>query len=108
MGEVTKSLVSVEDILIAQKYDEDEAPFIKSLIDGAVAFLQGAGAYHEDNKLTKTAIHLIVGNWLENRALDYRDYKNTHMFPIGIQAIITQLQYFDCKEVTHGEKSETE
>ncbi|MBF0780509.1 MULTISPECIES: head-tail connector protein [unclassified Granulicatella] len=93
MRKVTQELVSVEDVLIAQKYEEDEAPFIQSLIDGAVAFLQGAGAYHEDNELTITAIHLMVGNWLENRALDYREYKNTHMFPIGIQAIITQLQY---------------
>lgn len=108
MRKITRELVSVEDILNAQKYDEEEAPFIQSLLDGAVAFLQGAGAYHEENDLTTTAIHLIVGNWLENRALDYRDYKSTHMFPIGIQAIITQLQYFDYEGVTHGKESETE
>ena len=90
------SLVTVEDIQVAQRYDELDAPFIEDLIEGAVAYLKGAGAYHEDNPLTKTAIHLIVGNWLENRALDYTDFKNTENFSVGIRSIITQLQYYDC------------
>lgn len=102
MREVTRELVSVSDILVAQRYEEEDAPFIETLIYGAVAFLQSAGAYHEENPLTETAIHLIVGNWLENRALDYRDYKNTHRFPIGIQAIISQLQYFEPGEELDG------
>lgn len=91
---VPKGLVSVDDVMVAQRYDELEEPFIQELINGAEAFLIGAGAYHEDNELTKTAIHLIVGNWLENRALDYADYKNTNNFSIGIRSIITQLQYY--------------
>lgn len=87
------SLVTVAEIMVAQRYDELDEPFIQDLIDGAEAYLKNAGAYHENNELTKTAIHLIVGNWLENRSLDYQDYKNTHHFSIGIRSIITQLQY---------------
>lgn len=86
--------VSVETIALAQRYDEIEYPFIEELLYGAVAFLQNAGAY-KNNSLTRVAIHLIVGNWLENRDLHYSDYKNTNQFPIGIQSIITQLQYVE-------------
>lgn len=87
------TLITVEDVMIAQRYDEVDAPFIKDLIKGAEAFLKSAGAYHETDELTKTAMHLIVGNWLENRALDYKDYKNTESFSIGIRSIISQLQH---------------
>ncbi|MBS4762115.1 head-tail connector protein [Carnobacteriaceae bacterium zg-ZUI252] len=95
-------LITAEDVMISQRYDEADKPFIKELIDGATAFLKSAGAYHENNPLTKTALHLIVGNWLENRALDYRDYKNTENMSIGIRSVITQLQYSGDND---GEKS---
>lgn len=85
--------VSVESILVAQRYDVEDEEFVETLLEGAEAFLKSAGAYHENNALTDTAIHLIVGCWLENRELSFTEYKNTNQFPIGIQSIITQLQY---------------
>lgn len=87
------TLITADDVMIAQRYDNVDAHFIEELIKGAEAFLKSAGAYHETNELTKTAMHLIIGNWLENRALDYKDYKNTDNFSIGIRSIITQLQH---------------
>lgn len=87
------TLISVESVLKSQHYEEDEADFVSMLIQGAIAFLKGAGAYDERNELTKTALILIVGCWLENRDGNFTDYKNVRDFPLGIRSIITQLQY---------------
>jgi hypothetical protein len=43
--------------------------------------------------LTRTAVILIVGNWLQNREQDYTDYRSVKDFPIAIRGIIAQLQY---------------
>lgn len=87
------SLITAKELADAQHYDESEHETIQMFIDGAEAFLQGAGAYHIDNPLTRTAVILIVGNWLQNREQDYTDYRSVKDFPIAIRGIITQLQY---------------
>ncbi len=87
------SLITAEELANAQHYDESEHDTIQMFIDGAEAFLEGAGAFHIDNPLTRTAIILIVGNWLQNREQDYTDYRSVKDFPIAIRGIIAQLQY---------------
>lgn len=86
-------LITAQEIADAQHYDADELDTIGTFILGAEAFLKGAGAYHPDNDLTKIAVILIVGNWLQNREQDYAEYKNVKDFPIAVRGIITQLQY---------------
>ena len=86
-------LVSPQEILDAQHYDSDELPFVTTLILGAEAFLRNAGAYREQNDLTPAVIHLIVGFWLDNRDSNYTEYVKIGDFPLGLQALITSLQY---------------
>ena len=82
-----------EEICDAQHYSEDELPFVTELTYGAVSFLKNAGAYDERIPLTRTAITLIVGHWLEHRESNYKDFRNIGDFSIGIESIITQLKY---------------
>lgn len=86
-------LVSPQDVLDAQRYDPEELPFVKTLVLGAEAFLKSAGAYREQNDLTPTVIHLIVGFWLDNRDSNYTEYVKIGDFPLGVQALVTSLQY---------------
>lgn len=86
-------LVSAEDIMQAQRYDDEEKPFITTLILAAEAFLENAGAMRRQNLLTPAVIHLIVGFWLENRESEYTDYRDPEDFPIGMRSLIVQLQY---------------
>lgn len=92
-------LITAQELADAQHYSEDELETIETLILGAEAFLKGAGAYHPDNDLSKVAVILIVGNWLQNREQDYTDYRDVNDFPIAIRGIITQLQYTPMTEV---------
>ena len=50
---------------------------------------------HTENKndLTPAVIHLIVGFWLDNRDSNYTEYVKIGDFPLGLQALITSLQY---------------
>ena len=86
-------LVSPQEVLDAQHYDSEELPFVTTLILGAEAFLRNAGSYREQNDLTPTVIHLIVGFWLDNRDSNYTEYVKIGDFPLGLQALITSLQY---------------
>ena len=86
-------LVSPQEVLDAQHYDSEELPFVTTLILGAESFLRNAGAYLEQNNLTPTVIHLIVGFWLDNRDSNYTEYVKIGDFPLGLQALITSLQY---------------
>lgn len=93
-------LVSVQEVADAQRYDaDDEREFIESLIIGSQALLFNAGAWRSENPMTKVAIHLIVGHWLENRDLMGFDYKTIDRLPIGIQALINSLRFWSD---THG------
>ena len=82
-----------DQICNEQRYDEEEIPFITKLVIGAKAFLENAGAYRPSNDLTETVISLIVGHWLEHRESNYKDFRMIGDFPIGVQALISQLQY---------------
>lgn len=85
--------IMAKEICDAQHYPEDELPFITELTHGAVSFLKNAGAYDENIPLTRTAITLIVGHWLEHRESNYKDFRNIGDFSIGIESVITQLKY---------------
>lgn len=94
-------LVTAQEVADAQRYDfDDEVDFITTLIKGAQALLYNAGAWKPDNPLTKTAIHLIVGHWLENRDLMGPDYKSVDKLPIGITAVINSIRYWG--DDSHG------
>lgn len=85
-------LVNADDLLISQRYNEEEKPFIERLILGATAYLMGAGAYNPKNPLTRVVIELMVGHWLDNRELNNTDYIKTGDFPAGLNSLITSLQ----------------
>lgn len=86
-------LISAEDVLQAQRYDDDEKAFVTVLIMAAEAFLENAGAMRRKNLLTPAVIHLIVGFWLENRESEYTDFNEPDDFPLGMRSLIVQLQY---------------
>ena len=86
-------LVTPEEVLDSQHYDEGELFFVTTLILGAEAFLRNADAYREQNDLTPAVIHLIVGFWLDNRDSNYTEYVKIGDFPLGIQSLVTQLKY---------------
>lgn len=60
---------------------------------GAIAFLKGAGAFRESNELTETVILLIVGFWMDNRELNFSEFKNIKDFPLGMQGLLNSLKY---------------
>lgn len=93
-------LVTPEEVMEAQRYEEEDRQFITNLLWGATAYLQTAGAYVTENPLTKTALHLIVGFWLENRDMLNSDFVKTGDFPIGVTAIVNSLQYSTKKKVS--------
>ena len=86
-------LGSPQQVVDAQRYASAALTFVTTLILGAEAFLRNAGAYREQNDLTPTVIHLIVGFWLDNRDSNYTEYVKIGDFPLGLQALITSLQY---------------
>lgn len=86
-------LVSPEEILTIHRYEDEEIPFITDLIIGAEFFLYTAGAYKPDNPMTKVVVELIVGFWLDNRESNYTDYIKIGQFPLGMQSLITSLQF---------------
>lgn len=98
-------LVTPEEVMEAQRYEEEDREFIVTLLWGATAYLQTAGAYVTENPLTKTALHLIVGHWLENRDMLNTNYVKTGDFPIGVTAIVNSLQYAARKEGAEIETS---
>lgn len=85
--------VTPETLLTALKYDESEIVTIETFFHGAVAFLENAGAYRANNKLTGVVVTLIVGYWMDNRELNFSEFKNVGDFPLGMQALINQLRY---------------
>lgn len=86
-------LVNPEELLTIHRYEDEELPFITDLIIGAEHFLYTAGAYKPENPMTKVVIELMVGFWLDNRESNYTDYVKIGQFPIGMQSLITSLQY---------------
>lgn len=87
------AIVSPLEIQTAYRYEDEELPFIIDLIMGAEFFLYNAGAYKPENPMTKTVVTLIVGFWLDNRESNYTDYVKIGQFPLGMQSLITSLQY---------------
>ena len=87
------AIVSPLEIQTAYRYEEEELPFIIDLIMGAEFFLYNAGAYKPENPMTKTVVTLIVGFWLDNRESNYTDYVKIGQFFLGMQSLITSLQY---------------
>ena len=106
-------IVTPEEILVQQRYEEEELPFIKDLILGAEFFLYNAGAYKPKLPATKITVSLMVGFWLDNRDSNYTDFVKIGDFPLGIASMITSLQYADGElvnpvEVSSIEKSTSE
>lgn len=90
---VFNPLVPTEDIRNALKYDEEETVFLDMLNMGAESFLEGAGALRVDLPLTRTVIVMMVGFWVDNRELNYSEFKDPKDFPLGIAAMINSLRY---------------
>ena len=86
-------LITPEEVAQAQRYDEEEYPFIESLILGAQQLLKTAGAFVPSNPLCKVTIHLIVGYWLENRDQMSYDFKNIESLPVSITALINVIRF---------------
>jgi len=86
-------LVTVEDLLLALRYDDEERPYLETLIPACKAFLQIAGAYDETNPLTKSVMLQIIGFWADNRELNHADFVKIGQFPIGIQSLINSLRF---------------
>lgn len=87
--------LTAEHLLNALKYDESEIDTIIVFMKGAEAVLRNAGAYRETNDLTSVVIMLTVGFWMDNRELNFTDFKNIGDFPLGMQALMNQLKYSD-------------
>lgn len=87
------AIVSPLEIQTAYRYEDEELPFIIDLIMGAEFFLYNAGAFKPENPMTKAVVTLIVGFWLDNRESNYTDYVKIGQFPLGMQSLITSLQY---------------
>lgn len=96
-------IVSEEEVADDFRYNEDEYNSIKDLILGAQALLDNAGAFKPDNPMTKVAVKMIVGHWLENRDSMNYDYKSVNGLPYTLQAIIYSLQYLPDKVVDDNE-----
>lgn len=86
-------IVTADKLLTALKYDESEIDTLEMFRQGAIAVLKNAGAYRETNDLTSTVVTLIVGFWMDNRELNFTDFKNIRDFPLGMQALMNQLKY---------------
>ena len=101
-------LVKPEEILIEQRYEEEELPFIKALCLGAEAFLYTNDSFKPDNPLTVVVIKLMVGFWLDNRDLNHTEFVKVVNFPLGISSLITSIKYskFDNVEPKWGEVDE--
>lgn len=99
----TNPIVTADEILLEQRYDEEERPYIEKLIQGAIGFLIGADAYKPKQPLCKVAISLMVGAWLENRDASFTEYRQANMFSIGLRSIITQLQYLPNEPLKGGD-----
>lgn len=85
--------VTTDSLLLALKYDEMERDTVDLFLHGAIAFLENAEMYHEDNKLTNVVLTQMVGFWMEHRESTYTDYRTVGDFPLGMQALINQLKY---------------
>ena len=93
MNDVTTPIVEAKDVADVHRYGEDEYPLIANLVLGAQALLHNAGAFKPNNHMTKTAVIMIVGHWLENRdAMNY-DFKHANNLPFSLKALVHSLQY---------------
>lgn len=86
-------LLTPEEVANAHRYGEDEYKLIEDSILGAQALLSNAGAFRPESPMTKIAIQLIVGHWLENRDGMNYEYKNVESLPYALKSIIYSLQY---------------
>lgn len=86
-------LLTPSDVADAHRYGNDEHKLIEDFILGAQALLHNAGAFRPENPMTKTAVQLMVGHWLENRDGMNYEYKNIESLPYALRSIIYSLQY---------------
>lgn len=93
MNDYLAPIVTAEEILAIHRYNPEEIPFVKDLVLGAQALLHNAGAWKPSNKMTKVAVELIVGYWLENRDSMNFEYRAVENLPIAVQGVIYSLQY---------------
>lgn len=91
-------LLTPKEVADAHRYGEEEHPVIERYILGAQALLHNAGAFHPSNPMTKVAVDLIVGHWLENRDGMNYDQKNIYSLPYALKSIIYSLQYLPDSE----------
>ena len=103
MEEFMTPVLSAEQLADDFRYGEDEIKNIEDLVLGAQALLNNAGAFKPHDPMTKVAVKLIVGHWLENRDSMNYDYKEANKLPYSLKAIIHSLQYLPDKVVDSNE-----
>lgn len=91
-----------EALLLALKYDEDEKDTIELFLSGAIAVLENADMYKPNNKVTDVVLTQMVGFWMDNREVNYTDFKKIGDFPIGLQGLMNQLKYLPDEVVPDG------
>lgn len=94
MGNISEPLLDAELLKDDLGYFDESNDMVKDMILGAQFFLANAGAFREDNPMTKVVVRLMVGHWLENRDQMNYDYRDLGQFPASMQAMITSLQYW--------------
>ena len=85
--------ISPQEILESLKYDEAELPTVTLMTLASIEILKQAGAYRESSDLVPLVIISMVGFFMDNREVNYTEYKDVKDFPLGVTSLITVLQY---------------
>lgn len=85
-------MITVDDLMLEFKWDEEEEPTVQRKFDGAIALIKGADAYDEKSDILPLVISEMVGTMMENRG-GYTDFKDIKMFPISLQGLINTMKY---------------
>jgi uncharacterized phage protein (predicted DNA packaging) len=85
-------MVSLEEAKAYMRVDiDDDDALIQSLIDGAAAYLAGAGILDSEDSRYALAVKALTLHWYDNRG-DTVNSTVIHEIPCGLRTVIQQLK----------------
>ena len=85
-------MVTVEDLMLENKWEEEEEPTVERYLKATIEIVKNAGAYKESSDILPLVISNMVATMMEQRGQG-NDFINVSMFPLSIQALVNSIKY---------------
>lgn len=96
-------MITVDDLMLENKWEEEEEPTVKRYLDGSVQVLKNAGAYKENSDILPLVLSSMVAVMMEKRG-QQNNFNNVSMFPLSLQGLINSMKYTPDTEPEKGDE----